>query len=294
MQSWQGKRVDRAFFQKAHTSLPPELVARLDTAERLAPFMTSAVNIHGNPRLIKRFLNALSMRMSISSEHGVGVDEAALAKMLLFERCGDAKAYAALTSAVVNSDEGKAEFLAKLEDDARAGNFEVLPAPWGGEFEKDWLTINPPLKGMDLRGILYVSREHAPIVSTQDRLSSEAVELLAAVLAKPKQAGSMKAKLQGLSKQELSIVMDRLLGHAMQEQSWGTPDILEACLTVAELDEAQGARLAGFLMERPPAQVKASIVPKIGAAAWAAPVLAKWKSAAGIAGPVKKAIEQKG
>ena len=292
MESWQGKRVDRAFFQKAHPGLPPELIARLGTADRLAPFMTSAVNVHGNPRLIKRFLNALSMRMSISQEQGVGVDEAVLAKMLLFERCGDPKAYAMLTSAVVNSDNGTAKFLDDLEGYARIGKHDALTAPWNGEFEKDWLILDPPLKGMDLRGILYVSREHAPIISAQDRLSSEAAELLPALLAKPKHAGSLKARLQGLSKPELSVFMEKLLGRAVQEQSWGTPDILDACLVIAEIDELQGASLAGFLMERPPGQIKASIVPKIGAVAWAAPVLAKWKSMQGISTQVKKAIEQ--
>ena len=49
----------------------------------------------GNPRLIKRFLNALSIRMTISNAQGVGVDEAVLAKLLLFERLGNPKAYAA-------------------------------------------------------------------------------------------------------------------------------------------------------------------------------------------------------
>ena len=53
--------------------------------------MTTASGIAGNPRLIKRFLNALAIRMAISKAHGVGVDEAVLAKMLLFERVGNRK-----------------------------------------------------------------------------------------------------------------------------------------------------------------------------------------------------------
>src|SRR5436305_381812 len=67
-----------------HEDYPPELVGRLDTAEKIAPLMTTATGILGNPRLIKRFLNALSIRMAISKAQGVGVDEAVLAKMLLF------------------------------------------------------------------------------------------------------------------------------------------------------------------------------------------------------------------
>ena len=87
---------------------PSNLIGRFDTADRLAPLMTTASQIGGNPRLIKRFLNALSIRMAISNAQGVGVDEAVLAKMLLFERCAVPKAYDALTKAVNNDDEGKA------------------------------------------------------------------------------------------------------------------------------------------------------------------------------------------
>lgn len=291
-QSWQGKRVDRAFFQKAHTSLPGPLVARLDSADRLAPLMTSATNICGNPRLIKRFLNALSMRMSISSEHGVGVDEAALAKMLLFERCGDPTAYSALTTAVVDNDDGKPEFLPKLEEAARAGNLDTLPAPWSTPFAKEWLALDPPLAGRDLRGILYVSREHAAIITPQDRLSSDGAELLEALFQFPKQADTQKARLSAIPKSELAIIMGKLLERARDVQEWGVPPILEACLAIASVDEGQGALLAGFLMERPGAQIKPAIVLKIKPFTWATQVYAKWEKAFGVSTPVKTAIKQ--
>jgi len=80
-QTWQGKRVDRAFVQSLHDNIPDELIGKFDTADRLAPLMTTATGIVGNPRLIKRFLNALAIRMAISNAQGVGVDEAVLAKL---------------------------------------------------------------------------------------------------------------------------------------------------------------------------------------------------------------------
>src|SRR5690606_6166131 len=64
-ETWRGKRVDRAFIESIHSDLPTELVGRFDTADRLAPLMTTASQISGNPRLIKRFLNALAIRMTI-------------------------------------------------------------------------------------------------------------------------------------------------------------------------------------------------------------------------------------
>jgi predicted KAP-like P-loop ATPase len=86
--------------------------------------------------------------------------------------------------------------------------------------------------------------------------------------------------------------MDRLLDRARQEQEWGTPPILEACLALGAADPAQGRRLAGFLRERPPGQIKPGIVPKIGDQPWAAEVFDAWHAAKDISPPVKKAITQ--
>jgi predicted KAP-like P-loop ATPase len=157
------------------------LVARFDSADRLAPLMTTASQIAGNPRLIKRFLNALSIRMTIAKTHGVGIDEAPLAKMLLFERCGEPAAFDALAKAVTENEEGKPRFLTEWEEKAQAGQNLKLDPPWDSPFVREWLTVPPKLGDLDLRGILYVSREHAPLITSEDRLSSEAADILARI-----------------------------------------------------------------------------------------------------------------
>ncbi|KAA0114394.1 P-loop NTPase fold protein [Mycolicibacterium sp. P9-22] len=290
-ESWKGKRVDRAFIGSRGIDLPPALLSRLETAERLAPLMTTSDKIAGNPRLIKRFLNALSIRMTISSAQGVGVDEAVLAKLLLFERVALPATYAALTSAVNTDPDGKPRLLAPWES-AAAKDEEFEPdTAWDSAFVREWLALPPMLADHDLRGALYVGREQAPLITAADRLSSEAAALLSALLETPELAGAVKESLKGLQRPELSIIMDRLLARARQEQSWGVPPILDACIVVAEVDSAQGNALAGFLMDRPPQQIQASIVPKIAQLPWASDVLRRWATSAGVGGPVKKAIE---
>ena len=149
-QTWQGKRADSAFIQTLH-KFDNELIGKFDTADRLAHLMTTASGIAGNPRLIKRFLNALAIRMAISKTHGVGVDEAVLAKMLLFERVGNREAYAALTKAVTEDANGKPAFLAEWEEKANAGQDLQLQAPWDDPFVKEWLTLPPRIADHDLR-----------------------------------------------------------------------------------------------------------------------------------------------
>jgi predicted KAP-like P-loop ATPase len=291
--TWQGKRVDRAFLQSLHDKFADELIGQFDTADRLAPLMTTASGIVGNPRLIKRFLNALAIRMAISRAQGVGVDEAVLAKMLLFERLGNPKAYAALTKAVTENSLGKPLFLSEWEEKANAGQELELPAPWDDAFVREWLTLPPKIGDRDLRGVLYVSREHAPLITPQDRLSSEAAELLSALLEHPDMAASLKDRLSKVPRAEITVIMDRLLDRARQEQEWGVPPILEACLTAAEADPPQGSRLAAFLSDRPAAQIKANIVPKIADQPWAKGVTDIWDKSAGVSTPVKAAIKQR-
>lgn len=290
-QTWQGKRVDRAFLQSLH-KFDDELIGLFDTADRLAPLMTTASGIVGNPRLIKRFLNALAIRMAISRAHGVGVDEAVLVKMMLFERVGNPKAYAELTKAVTENSEGKPLFLSEWEEKANAGQELELTAPWDDQFVREWLTLPPRIAHGDLRGVLYVSREHAPLITPQDRLSSEAADLLSALLEHPDMAANLKDRLSKVPRTEITVIMDRLLDRARQEQEWGVPSILEACLAVAEADPPQGSRLAAFLSDRPIAQIKPNIVPKIADQPWANRVIDMWDKSADTSAPVKAAIKQ--
>lgn len=287
--SWQGKRVDASFLRERISNISTDLIEKLDAADRLAPLMTSATGIAGNPRLIKRFLNALSIRKSLSDAHGIGVDEAALAKMLLFERCGNRVAYAEVVASVSQHSLGKPEMLKDWEDAAEAGaEFDLIGA-WDEPFAREWLALPPKLSDKDLRGILYVSREHAPLITPQDRLSSEGADLLTALLTEPKMASSLKDRLQKLGRLDLSVVLDRLLERARSEQEWGTPDILDACLAVTTLDAAFGDRLAGFLSERPSTQITPSLVSKISNQPWKAKVFARWKGS-DVKSTVKAAI----
>jgi predicted KAP-like P-loop ATPase len=86
--------------------------------------------------------------------------------------------------------------------------------------------------------------------------------------------------------------MDRLLDRARQEQEWGVPPILEACLAMAVADPVQGGRLAAFIKDRPAPQIQPNIVPKIGDQPWAANILRDWERG-DVSAPVKAAIKKR-
>jgi predicted KAP-like P-loop ATPase len=287
--TWQGKRVDAGYVRGLILDCPSDLAGRLDVAERLAPMMTSAPGVLGNPRLIKRFLNALAIRMAISTAQGVGVDEAVLAKLLLFERSGNPKAFDELISHISRADNGKPAFLAEWEEQASIGKELTVTPNWDGKFEREWLSLPPRLADIDLRGALYVSREHSPLITPEDRLSSGAAELLTALIEHPTSSSNFVSKLTELPKNEIAILMDRLLDRARREQEWGVPDILDACLTLSQVDPIQGLRLEAFLRQRPVAQIKPNIIPKIRDQQWALDLFEHW-STCDVHPSVKRAI----
>jgi predicted KAP-like P-loop ATPase len=192
----------------------------------------------------------------------------------------------------LDKSDGKPFFLSEWEEKANAGKELELQIPWDDPFVREWLSLPPRIADRDLRGVLYVSREHAPLITPQDRLSSEAAELLNALLEHPDMATSAKNRLSNVPKAEITIIMDRLLDRARQEQEWGVPSILEACLVASEADPPQGSRLAAFLAERPPAQIKANIIPKIADQPWARKVMDTWLTSGDISTPVKNAIKR--
>jgi predicted KAP-like P-loop ATPase len=154
------------------------------------------------------------------------------------------------------------------------------------------LRLPPSLAGVDLRGALYVSREHAPLITPEDRLSSEAADLLSGLLEHPDMATALKERLATVSRAETTVMMDRLLDRARQEQAWGVPPILEACLVLSEADPIQGPRLAAFLRERPAAQIEPNIVPKIADQPWADGLFSLWEGS-DVCKPVKSAIKRR-
>jgi predicted KAP-like P-loop ATPase len=290
-ETWSGKRIDRPFVDSLIGVVPAELAQQLDIADRLAPILTRSSKIAGNPRLIKRFLNTLAIRKAIAKAQKVNLDEAALTKMLLFERCGSERAYAQLVAAINESDEGKPEFLKELEVAAVNGP-EVLKldGEWNTDFVREWLTLDPPLAEVDLRGVVYVSRERIPVISSADRLSSEAAAILEALVKLTSQNPAVGQKLRELSAPELALVTERILTRARAVEQWGIPPILNAMLLLAGVEGPHVGAIARFLQALPPSRITPAIVPLLADKQWANEVLSTWAESPDAPAPVKRAI----
>jgi predicted KAP-like P-loop ATPase len=294
-ETWKGGRVDRAFVSGLVPICPSGLLNRLALAERIAPILTTSPNVRGNPRLIKRFLNTLSMRTSMSRIQKVTVDEEVLVKLLLFERCGDKDAYAEMLRAVNESEDGHAEFLADME--ARSRGDETKPPlekPWNDTFHANWLSLDPALAGRDLRGALYVGRESHPIISRVDELSSDALEVLDMLMRMNSSSSTVDAEVARLTNPEIGRITDKILSKAKQETAWGTPTILNAIQSLAGASPGAEASVVAFLSEVPSNQIKAGIVPRLSQTDWGRRVLTGFLARGDLTPQTRKAIAAAG
>lgn len=121
-------------------------------------------------------------------------------------------------------------------------------------------------------------------------MSPEAADLLEGLLEQPGMAATIKPRLAALNRSDLAVLMDRVLARARQIQEWGTPPILEACLTLAEVDPTQAPRVGAFLLERPGAQIKPGIIPKLADRPWSKDLFDAWLEDDDVGKPAKAAI----
>ncbi len=290
--SWSGKRADLAFMTELVPNVGAEVRANLELADRLAPLMTTAQQINGNPRLIKRFLNTLWIRLAVAKSQGVAVDESTLAKVLLFERCATESAYQRLVTAVNDGDEGRPTFLAEWERQARSGEeISRLERDWDTPFVKDWLALEPALGELDLRAVVYVSRETLPIVTSADQMSTAALELLEGLLKLTSATSAFTDRLRALAGRDHTLMVERLMVRARQEQSWGKPNVLWAFLTLIEAAPEVASTFRKFLTQLDPSRLTAAIIPLLGDKEWAREALGVWAKSPDASGPVKKAIK---
>jgi predicted KAP-like P-loop ATPase len=291
-ETWKGKRVDADFVRSVLGDIPIALDTQLELANRLAPMMVNASKIAGNPRLIKRFLNTIAIRMSIAEKQEIKINEEALAKVLFFERNGDEAAYRKLLNAVNDDAEGKPRFLADWEEAAKKSPADLeLEAPWSDPFVKEWLALNPPLADIDLRGIAYVSRELLPMVNTADRLSSAGADILEGLMqVKTAASKPLAQKLVGLSGVDMDVIGDRLIAKAKAAKEWGTPEVLWQLLTFVLVPGPHVEKVTRFFKSVPAAMVTAPIVPVLSPLPWASEVFANWGRSSDLDPTVKKAI----
>lgn len=120
------------------------------------------------------------MRAAVARHRKMPLDEGLIAKLALFERCTDGDAIRSFGRLVNNAQSGKVDLLKSLEatlfEDDEAFESQ-LPKEWQKHkaFIQDWLKLDPPLGGVDLRAVFYLSRETLPVQAKEETRTVNAI-----------------------------------------------------------------------------------------------------------------------
>lgn len=165
-QPWKGELFDRAVLRKkmAVEKLPDAVENAITLSNQLAPLLTEQTK--GNPRQVKRFLNAMFLRQTIADARGLGsaIKTPVLAKIMLVERFFEAF-YEALSAEVMSSSDGTVELLKPLEKGEGAADSrrrDKKDGTWESAVSDEirvWAKQSPPIAHEDLRPYILITRD---------------------------------------------------------------------------------------------------------------------------------------
>lgn len=176
-------------------SLDGDLGGGLALCSQAAPLITEGLK--GNPRQIKRFLNALFLRQQLAAVAGLtNIRPDVLIKLMILEYSFD-KHFRQLYDWQASQDGHPAQ-LASMEAAARADKAEekldTINKEWNTLSLRKWLTMQPILSGVDLRDYFWVARDRLESTLSGVAMVSPAVRQVAEFLL----SGKTSQRSQGM------------------------------------------------------------------------------------------------
>lgn len=264
----------------------------ISISEQIAGVLVSSNRIKGNPRLIKRFLNALEIRKKVARLNGITVDSGILIKMLLFERCASGSAFEYLAEIVSKSKDGKPEELKKVEDELKDGKEFIPPdSRWKDDFIKEWILLEPKLSEYDLRPLLYLSRDKSITFAAYDKLSADGEDIFKALqnIESVQIYKEMVTKIQTLRQEEAEILMYRVFRFGHSDQ-WSNPSLGKA-LHIIKAYPNLANDFVTELSALPASARKAPMANVLKEYDWANELLQQWKEDPDTPQPTKNVIK---
>ncbi len=237
---WKASSLDAETVSKAVGSNKPGVTNAMTLSDQIGPLLASGTQ--GNPRQIKRFLNALLLRHETAKARGFGNDVQlpVLAKLMLAERFLSTLFDQIATVAATHPD-GQCTDLALLEasvreEDKAAGKKSKGPksaktdteeppeslalSEWKtAESIRQWARLDPQIGALDLRPYLFVAKDRKDYfgpASALGRLAAVVDKLMGPKLA----VQALESDLKQLVPAEAAQVFEALRGRIMAAGSF--------------------------------------------------------------------------
>ncbi len=171
---WKGEDFSLIAIEKAVGQVPQAVQQAVQLSDQISRLLTDGSK--GNPRQIKRFLNALLLREAVAEARGFAADikRPVLAKLMLAERFADSF-FDELAKLAMQATAGKPRVLAALEgssqpekeakkqkdagEELSEAERTILETWQKSEWVKSWAAIPPQLSNEDLRPYIFATRD---------------------------------------------------------------------------------------------------------------------------------------
>jgi len=294
-ETWKGKGVDLAFLESLVPQGDNHLLGLMGLAERLAPLLFTASAVQSNPRLVKRFLNTVYLRLALARPQGIDVDVQVLAKWHLLERCNEALANTIAKEVSAQSD-GRVAMLREAEK--LANNIDSqFPEAFGDKpFTREWLQLAPALGEMDLRPVLHLSRDSTVRDFGADDLTVEGRLVMEALISARTSSSQLSDQIRAVGETQAGLAMARAWEARRANRDWTKAEEVLMLVEDCNVFGSAGPRAAALLAQAPCASIGPSLIPRLAPLAWTRDVITKWEADAQTPPSVKRAIEaaQKG
>lgn len=241
---WDGEGIKQDNLTAVLGERPEERIRNaLLTAERISPVL--AAGTKGNPRQIKRFLNALNLRLAVAEARGFGaaIEPTRLAKIMLAEMFLPQSVFTQMATLVAKAPDGISPLIAQIE---AAAEEAATPAPapsadppappaepnaaaddqasvledWKLRPEVlDWAQIKPKLGGETLKPYLFVIKDRRNYLAGAATLSAKLKDIVARLTGGDLNAANVTAAVRALTPPEIDAVFKDLRGQLLSTQS---------------------------------------------------------------------------
>ncbi len=268
---WEGKGIDHDAIKAAVGERFDEIVDALNLADRVSPVL--AAGTKGNPRQIKRFLNALALRLAVAQERGFGnaIEQPHLAKVMLAEMFLHPTVFDHMATTAASSEDGICPEIALIEKLAAGGTepasaSEEDAAPEAGNPVIDewktrpdvmrWAAVKPDLGAVSLKPYLFVIKDRKNYLGAAAPLPPKLAALLERLLGGEMSAKGALADVKGLNLPEAVLLFDALRKKVREVSNFDLrPAAMPGVAVVVECHPPLQGRYVDILEALPPDRV---------------------------------------
>jgi hypothetical protein len=268
---WEGKGIDHDAIKTAVGKRFDEIVDAMTLADRVSPVL--AAGTKGNPRQIKRFLNALALRLAVAQARGFGdaIEQPRLAKVMLAEMFLHPTVFDHIATTAANSEDGICPEIALIEKIASgsakpdpAGDEEATPAAGNPVIDEwktrpdvlRWAAVKPDLGAVSLKPYLFVIKDRKNYLGSAAPLPPKLAALLEKLLGGDMSAKGALADVKNLNLSEAVLLFDALRKKVREASNFeARPAAIPGVAVVVEAHPSLQGRYVDILEALPPDRV---------------------------------------